>query len=308
MGQLDILVDEYITFLGKERGLSPHTIRAYRVDLGHFCRYLEKAGMGDVEGLKAVDHRFLRRYLSFLETSGYGRSSMGRKASAIKGFLRFGLERGWIHANPGAVLSPPRKPRRLPRVLKPEEIEAALERAVELDRRTFLRDMALVELLYACGLRVGELVKLDLGDVDFERQEIRVLGKGGKERVLPVHGRALGMLQAYLKAERPMLLVGSPEQCREGRDPLFVNLRGRRMSERGVRRVIYRLFRNLEGDRRVSPHTLRHSFATHLLQGGADLRVVQELLGHVDMNTTQIYTHLSKGQLKEVYRHTHPRA
>lgn len=308
MGELDILVDEYITFLGKERGLSSHTLRSYSVDLRHFCRYLEKAGRGDVEGLKAVDHRFLRRYLSYLETSGYGRASIGRKASAVKGFLRFGSERGWIAGNPGAILSPPRKPRRLPRVLKPEDIEAAMVRAADESRETFLRDVAMVELLYGCGLRVGELVKLDLGDVDFQRQEIRVLGKGGKERVLPVHGRAMSALKVYMEEERPELLRRASVTTEETGEPLFVNLRGRRMSERAVRRVIYRVFGVREGGKKVSPHTLRHSFATHLLQGGADLRVVQELLGHVDMNTTQIYTHLSKGQLKEVYRHTHPRA
>lgn len=307
MGELDILVDEYLAFLGKERGLSPHTIRSYRVDLRDFCRYLEKAGMESLEKLSSLDHRLLRRYLSYLEVSGYHRSSIGRKASAIKGFLRFGFDRGWMPENPGALLAPPRKPRKLPRVLKPEEIEAAMEREASSNRRTLRRDIALVELLYACGIRVGELVGLDLGDVDFERREIRVLGKGGKERILPVHSRALDALKEYLATERPALMKESDGSA-EDEKPLFVGVRGRRMSERGVRRVIYRFFRGLEGGKRVSPHTIRHSFATHLLQGGADLRVVQELLGHVDMNATQIYTHLSKGQLKEVYRQTHPRA
>ncbi len=305
--ELDFLVDEYLAFLGKERGFSSHTIRSYRADLRHFCRYLEKAGIRNLDEMRSIDHRLLRRYLSYLEVSGYHRSSVARKASAVKGFLGFGRDRGWFPENPGVILALPRKPQRLPRVLKPEEIEVAMEREAWSNRKTLLRDLALVELLYGCGLRVGELVGLDLGDVDFERQEIRVLGKGGKERVLPVHRRALGMLRAYLEVERPMFLRGSSAVGGD-EEPLFVNVKGKRISDRAVRRVIYRIFRCLEGGKRVSPHVLRHSFATHLLQGGADLRVVQELLGHVDMNATQIYTHLNKGQLKEVYRHTHPRA
>jgi site-specific recombinase XerD len=238
---------------------------------------------------------------------GYARTTVARRSSAVKGLFRFLLDRGDIDADPCAALSPPRRERRLPRVLHLNEIDAAEKRQNLHIYRTSLRDMALVELLYATGMRVGELAKLDLSDLDLERGEVRVLGKGRKERVIPVHDAASQLLRAYLEKERPQLagnaIGGETEEV-----PLFLSVRGGRLSDRGVRRVVERFFRSLEGGKRISPHTLRHTFATHLLQGGADLRTVQELLGHVDLSTTQIYTHLSKGRLKDVFFQTHPRA
>jgi integrase/recombinase XerC len=191
--------------------------------------------------------------------------------------------------------------------LRVEEIDAAESMQGLHIYRTSLRDMALVELLYATGMRVGELAGLDMQDIDLKRGEVRVLGKGRKERVLPVHDAARQLLATYIEKERPTLAANASEEERLG-DPLFLSVKGGRLSDRGVRRVVERFFRGLEGGKRISPHTLRHTFATHMLQGGADLRTIQELLGHVDLSTTQIYTHLSKGQLKEVFFRTHPRA
>ncbi len=297
-------MEDYLRFLSAERNVSPETLRAYREDLRVFEEFCGRAG---VEDAAEVDHRLLRRYLANLQTRGYARSTVARRASSVKGFFRFLAARGYLKEDPALALSPPKRERRLPRALRLEEIEAAEEKHNLHVYSTSLRDMAIVELLYATGMRVGELTHLDLEDLDTQRGEVRVLGKGRKERVIPVHDAALQLVRKYLEKERPVLAANSPSG--EGEEKaLFVGVRGGRLSDRGVRRVVERFFQALDGGRRVSPHTLRHSFATHLLHGGADLRTVQELLGHVDLSTTQIYTHLDKGQLKEVFFRTHPRA
>jgi integrase/recombinase XerC len=297
-------VAEYLRFLRVERNISPETLRAYENDLSGFVEFCSRSGVTEA-GL--VDHMLLRRYLSNLQTRGYAKSTLARRSSAIRGFFRFLVQRGYLESDPAAALSPPHKERRLPRVLRLEEIDAAEEMQNLHVYRTSIRDMAIVELLYATGMRVAELAGLDMDDVDIERGEVRVLGKGRKERLIPMHEAAQQLLANYIRKERPILQANAAEGETEG-NPLFLSVKGGRLSDRGVRRVIERFFRGLEGGKRISPHTLRHTFATHLLQGGADLRTVQELLGHVDLSTTQIYTHLSKGQLKEVFFHTHPRA
>lgn len=294
----------YLRYLESERNLSPNTLRSYGKDLQLFREFCSRAG---VQGIDEVDHRLLRRYLSHAQTMGYARSTVARRSSAVKGFFVFLAERGYIENDPSSALSLPRREGRLPRVLHLEEIDAAEKRQKLHIYRTSLRDMAVVELLYATGMRVGELAALDVSDIDLRRGEVKVIGKGRKERVIPVHETALQLVRAYLDKERPHLAANADGSETEG-DPLFLSVRGRRLSDRGVRRVVGRFFRCLEGGKRISPHTLRHTFATHLLQGGADLRTVQELLGHVDLSTTQIYTHLSKGRLKEVFFQTHPRA
>ena len=295
------LVEEYLGFLSTERNLSPETLRAYREDLRVLEEFCERAG---VKEPREIDHRLLRRYLANLQTRGYARSTVARRSSSVKGFFRFLALRGYLLEDPAMALSPPKGERRLPRVLRLEEIDAAEEKHGLRVYSTSLRDLAIVEMLYATGMRVGELSGLDLEDLDMRRGEVRVLGKGRKERVIPVHDTALQLVGKYLEKERPILAANAPA----GERALFLNVRGGRLSDRGIRRVVERFFRALEGGRRVSPHTLRHSFATHLLHGGADLRTVQELLGHVDLSTTQIYTHLDKGILKEVFFRTHPRA
>ncbi len=294
---------EYLRSLEVERNVSPETLRAYRGDLLIFEEFCSRAGITQPDD---IDHRLLRRYLANLQTRGYSRSTVARRSSAVRGYFRFLVQRGYLEKDPASALSPPRRDRRLPRVLRPEEIDEAEARQGLHIYRTSLRDMALVELLYATGMRVGELAALDVEDIDFKRGEVRVLGKGRKERVIPMHDAALQLLAGYIDKERPVLASNTTGS--EIGDPVFLSVKGGRLSDRGIRRVVDRFFRGLEGGKRISPHTLRHTFATHMLQGGADLRTVQELLGHVDLSTTQIYTHLSKGQLKEVFFRTHPRA
>ena len=297
-------MEEYLSYLEAERNMSPETLRAYRGDLGIFMEFCSRAGVSDAG---EVNHRLLRRYLANLQTRGYSRSTVARRSSAVRGYFRFLVQRGYLESDPTTAMSPPRRGRKLPRVLRLEEIDDAQARQGLHIYRTSLRDMAIVELLYATGMRVGELAGLDQEDIDIKRGEVRVLGKGRKERVIPLHDAALQLVANYIDKERPTLAANAGKGETEG-DPLFLNMRGNRLSDRGVRRVVERFFRGLEGGKRISPHTLRHTFATHMLQGGADLRAVQELLGHVDLSTTQIYTHLSKGQLKEVFFRTHPRA
>lgn len=296
--------EDFLRFLETERNLSPETLRAYRGDLALFLDFCERAG---VEGPEAVSHRFIRRYLAYLQSRGYARSTVARRAAAVRGLFRYMVRTGRLEVDPTLSLTLPRRERRLPRVLSLREVESAAARHSLHIYRTSLRDMALVELLYATGMRVGELAALNLGDIDLKRGEVRVLGKGRKERVIPVHRVAVEMIEAYLTKERHRLAANTGMAGGKA-EPLFLSVRGGRLSDRGVRRVVERFYRGLEGGKRVSPHTLRHTFATHMLQGGADLRSVQELLGHVDLSTTQIYTHLSKGRVKEVFFQAHPRA
>jgi integrase/recombinase XerC len=309
-------LEDYLDFIDGERNLSPHTQRGYRQDLEQFQEFLRRAG---VEDLGAVDYRFLRSYLAHLHTRGFSRASIARKTSTLRNFFAFQFERGRLPSNPAAILASPKLQRKLPRVVSVQDIDRSEQRGSISIYRTSLRDLAMVEMLYGSGIRVGELVGLDLGDVDFERREIRVFGKGSKERIVPVNEVALELLQTYLEKERPLLLDTGKRKLSvvdgngrdNGDDPLralFINVRGMRVSDRGARRAVERFFAAIGEGKHVTPHTLRHTFATHLLEGGADLRSVQELLGHVDLSTTQIYTHLSKAQLKSVYFRTHPRA
>lgn len=296
--------EDFLRFLETERNLSPETLRAYRGDLALFLDFCERAG---VEGPEAVSHRLIRRYLANLQSRGYARSTVARRAAAVRGLFRYLVRTGRLEVDPTLSLTLPRRERRLPKVLSLREVESAAARHSLHIYRTSLRDMALVELLYATGMRVGELAALNLGDIDLKRGEVRVLGKGRKERVIPVHRVAVEMIEAYLTKERHRLAANTGMVGGKA-EPLFLSVRGGRLSDRGVRRVVERFYRGLEGGKRVSPHTLRHTFATHMLQGGADLRSVQELLGHVDLSTTQIYTHLNKGRVKEVFFQAHPRA
>lgn len=297
-------MEGYLRHLRAERRLSPQTVRAYRADLELFLDFCRRSG---VEDPSLVDHRLLRRYLAHLQTRGYARATIARRTAAVRSFFRYMVRVGRLRHDPSLALTPPRRERRLPRVLSLGEIEEAEKRHGLHVYRTSLRDLALVELLYATGMRVSELAGLEVRDLDMRRGEVKVLGKGRKERVIPVHQAALQLLRAYMERERPILAANRGEGETAG-DPLFLSVRGGRLSDRGVRRVVERFFRNLEGGKRVSPHTLRHTFATHLLQGGADLRSVQELLGHVDLSTTQIYTQLSRKKLKEAFFQAHPRA
>ncbi|CAN5753934.1 tyrosine recombinase XerC [soil metagenome] len=290
-------------FLGAaraERDLSPHTLAAYRSDLGQFAAW---AGRSRVEELDGVDRRLLRRYVAYLGQRGYARRSIARKVSALRALLAWAVRRDLITANPAAGLSVPKLDRPLPKVLKAAQA-ASLCSLPPDDDPVGLRDRAVLELLYGCGLRVSELCGLDLGDVDLTSATVTVLGKGRKERRLPLGRAAAGAVREYLDEARGALVSRSPAP--EAPTALFINARGRRMGPRSVRSARSRYVRS-DGPP-ASPHTLRHSFATHMLDNGADLRAVQELLGHSSLATTQIYTHVSSERLRTAYEQSHPRA
>jgi integrase/recombinase XerC len=281
-------------------GQSPATVRAYAADVEAFTQWASRAGVEDAAG---VERMLLRRYLAYLTTRRYARATIARKASALRRYFAWQARRGALAEDPARRLRAPAGGSRLPRVLDRGELEVLLDVAAgaeetPLEQAQRLRDDATLELLYGAGLRVAELCGLDVGDLDLRGRTVTVFGKGAKERRVPVHDRAAGALARWLTEGRQRLV--GPETP-DG--AAFLNRRGHRLGPRDVRRIL---------DRRAGspthPHALRHSFATHLLDGGADLRVVQELLGHASLQTTQVYTHVSKERLLSVYGSTHPRA
>ena len=292
------LIDEFLRHLSLERRLSPHTVEAYSADLGGLVTFLARAR----ETVGTADHPLLRRWLAHLGTRGYARSTIARKAAAARSFYRFLARRGLVRRNPASLLSSPKVAALLPSVLKTGEAEILVEAPSEDDPWS-LRDRAVLELLYGSGLRVSELCGVDLGDVDLDHGRVRVLGKGGREREVPVGDAAVESLRSYLRRGRDRI---APQE--EPVAAVFFNRRGKRMSARNVRAVVEKYRRAVLMGRRASPHTLRHSFATHLMEGGADIRAVQELLGHASLTNTQRYTHVSRGRLFGAYRNSHPRA
>jgi integrase/recombinase XerC len=284
-----------------ERDLSPHTIDAYSADLSQFGEW---ASRSSVTAIRAVDRRLLRSYVAWLASRGYARRTVARKTSAVRSLLEWALLHNLVEVNQARDLPTPKLGRVLPRVLKVAEAAELCELPPE-DDPAGARDRAAFELLYGSGLRVAELCGLDLDDIDLAGGRLRVTGKGRKERIVPIGAPAARALRTYLGEGRSRLL----ERASQPPDPaaVFLNLRGARLKPRSVRAALDRYLR-AEGRRRVAPHALRHSFATHLLDGGADLRVVQELLGHESLATTQIYTHISTERLRAVYDQSHPRA
>jgi integrase/recombinase XerC len=306
------LVGEFVTHLQHNLKASPQTVRCYRADLREFESFL-KTGLlprGPVSWT-SLDHHAVREYLSFLHDRGVSRATVARKLASLRSFFRHLVRQERMAANPAAQVATPKLERRLPRALSEAEIESLLDNAfgaAPLD----LRDRAILEMLYASGVRVAELVGADLGDVDVSGAAgdgiLRVLGKGRKERLVPIGSKAVRALLAWLKA-RPGLLPDAERTGRgggEARDAAFLNSRGGRLTDRSVRRILNARLRAAAVRQRVSPHTLRHSFATHMLNAGADLRSIQELLGHASLSTTQRYTAVSTKRLLEVYDRAHP--
>jgi integrase/recombinase XerC len=269
-------------------------LRGYAADLAEFSQFLRSAKVASVT---AADARALRAYLAWLHGRGLAKSSIARKLAAVRSCFRVLARREYVETNPARQVASPRLPRRLPSFLPKDESKELLDAPVE-DSAAGRRDHALLELLYASGLRVAECCGLDLEDLDRRHGTVRVLGTGGKERVVPVGEAALAALDAYLGPERPGARSG----------PIFRNPRGGRLSTRSARNIVRRRAREAGIARRVTPHTLRHTFATHLLGEGADLRLIQELLGHSRLSTTQRYTHVSPEHLMKVYDAAHPRA
>ena len=293
---MDAELNQFYQHLGVERGLAPLTLSAYARDLQDFWEFLEARGR---EQWGAVTLGDLKDYLAALEARGLAARSRARKLSALRQFFRFLEREEAVAANPAELLDSPRLPRRLPKVLGEPEVEALLA-APNPATPAGQRDGALLEVLYATGLRVSELVGLTLKQLDLRRGVVRPLGKGSKERVVPMVAPAVEKLQLYLSQGRPRLLQGRQSPY------VFLNRRGGKLSRQGFWKILKNYAREL-GVRDLSPHTLRHSFATHLLSRGANLRVLQLLLGHADLATTQIYTHLDAARLKEIHRKAHPR-
>jgi integrase/recombinase XerC len=296
------LLGDYERHLGAERGLSAHTVRAY---LGDVRSLLDHAARMGCTGPEAIDLRTLRSWLAKQQTTGHSRTTLARRATAARVFCAWLVRTGRAPVDAGAALGSPKAHRTLPPVLRPDEVEsliAAATAAAEDGTAVGMRDVAVLEMLYATGARVGELVGLDLDDVDYERRVVRVLGKGRKERMVPFGGPAVRALDRWVVRGRPQLLTESSGPA------LFLGARGGRLDQRAVRTLVHRRLADVPGAPDLGPHGLRHSTATHLLEGGADLRSVQELLGHASLATTQIYTHVSSDRLRKAYRQAHPRA
>jgi integrase/recombinase XerC len=283
---------EFLRYLDLQRGASRHTLRGYATDLAEFRAFLSREGLGN---LVDADARTIRAWLAWLHDRKLAKSSIARKLATVRSCFRYLARLGLVEFNAARQVRSPKLPKRLPSFLPKDESKGLLDAEAERSEAG-LRDHALLELLYATGLRVAECCGLDLDDVDRRRGAVRVMGKGGKERVVPVGDAALGALDAWLSVRG------------EESGALFTNSRGGRLGTRSVHRIVKRRARAAGIDRRVTPHTLRHTFATHMLGEGADLRLIQELLGHSRLTTTQRYTHVSPEHLMKVYDSAHPRA
>ena len=291
-------VAAFAAHVSGDRGRSPNTVAAYRRDTTDFANFCVASGVAHPDG---VDLAQLRRYLAHLAERGYARSTAARRASCLRGFFAFLARRGYVHADPALLLATPKQGRTLPRVLRVDQVVALL-RAPDTSTPVGLRDRVLLELLYATGARVSEACDLDLAAVDLDDGLVRLHGKGDKTRVVPLGEPAADALRAYLGGGRPVLARAAPAAT----NALLLNTRGRRLGPRDARTAVTNAARRA-GLGHVTPHTLRHTYATHLLEGGADMRSVQELLGHASLATTQRYTHLSRGRLVEIYQQAHPR-
>lgn len=293
----------FLKYLESERNLSAHTIRAYLGDLDSFFEHLEKLDVTDFSKLELSQ---IRSWLANQQVKGGARTTLSRRAVSIRLFTKWATKKGYLAKDVGATLATPKGARTLPDVLNVADAGLAMDalatRVAEEDGPLSKRDCAMVEVLYASGARVSELCGLDLQDIDYERNTIRVIGKGNKERTIPLGNPAMRALDAWLKEGRPSLAGEKSDRA------VFLGARGKRIDQRTVRTVVYQALEALEGAVKLGPHALRHSAATHLLEGGADLRTVQEILGHASLATTQIYTHVSTERLQKAFKQAHPRA
>jgi integrase/recombinase XerC len=302
--RLAAALEAFRRHLAAERGLSGHTVRAYLGDVRSLLEHAAQAGVTSPDGL---DIAVLRGWLAGQHASGRARATLARRAASARTFTAFGHARGWLAADPGPLLGTPKLRRKLPEVIRQDQMAAVLGalEGVEPDPRDqalIMRDTAIMELLYATGIRVSELCGLDLGDLDYGRRTVRVLGKGGKERTVPVGLPAERATARWARDGRPALVTPGSAAA------LFLGARGRRLDPRTARRVVHARLAGVPAVPDTGPHGLRHAAATHLLEGGADLRSVQEILGHASLATTQIYTHVSVERLTTAFRQAHPRA
>lgn len=289
---------EFQGYLQIEKNASPHTIKNYMKDIQVFFSFMQST-----EGLSLaeIDYLDVRQFLAFLNQQQYSRKTISRKLSSLRSFFRFLVRENHLEKNPFLMVSTPKSEKRLPEFMYPEEVLELLQ-LPDLNKNLGIRDRAILEVFYASGMRVSELVALNLESIDLDTGTALVFGKGAKERYVPLGRYSIEALQNYLQKARPKFILNRQEKA------LFLNKNGGRLSDRSIRRMVDKYVQHLSFQKQISPHTIRHTFATHLLNAGADLRSVQELLGHVNISTTQIYTHVTKERLQHIYNHTHPRA
>lgn len=303
-------IDEFLIYLEVQKNSSLRTIEEYQKDIFHGLTFFSNYLNVKEESIKPgdINHRLLRSYLANLQISGMARSTIARKLAAWRSFYNFLSKEEFIKTNPLTAVSTPKVQKRLPKFFYLDEITLLME--TPDNTPLGMRDKALLETLYACGLRVSELVSLDKEDIDVWGGYVKVMGKGSRERVVPLGSCAIDALRKYLDLGYPLLLKKKKalDDTMDYNEALFLNYKGERLGVRGVRKIVDKYVQLLSRNIDASPHTIRHSFATHLLDRGADLRAVQELLGHVRLSTTQIYTHVTKEKLKQVYEKAHPRA
>jgi integrase/recombinase XerC len=302
---MDSYLDAFLQYLSAAKGASEHTLKAYAEDISQFIAFSVEEG---AESPAQVDTKLVRKYLSVLQNRQLAKTSRARKVAALRSFFHFLARQGVVSQSPVLGVRSPRLDKRLPKFLRTEEVEALLSAPFTHSEDADLaqRDVALLELLYASGMRAGELVKMNVQDIDFAQGIARVIGKGDKERVALLGNKAKDALLAYIANGRENLVKRN--KARTTDSALFVNRSGRRLSDRGVRKLFDKYCSLASSSLKITPHVLRHTFATHMLSNGADLRFVQELLGHSSVATTQIYTHVTPERLKEVYNKAHPRA
>jgi len=291
------LVDAFLTHLSAERGLSPHTIRAYAGDLRSYLDWTDRAGIDPLH----PRHRQLRLYLGEMDRAKYSRRTIARRLAALRTFFTWLMAKGAVESDPTTVLATPKLPSHLPTLVSQEVLRALLD-GPDASTSEGIRDSAILELLYAAGLRVSEVAGLTVDRVDLAQGQVVVLGKGSKQRVVPIYPLAVTKMRRWLLSGRPAFAN------RRSGSAFFISTRGASLSADAVRRIFHRWLTATEAAHGLSPHALRHTFATHMLENDADLRTVQELLGHVALSTTQIYTHVSAKRLQEVHRNAHPRA
>ena len=295
---MNIFLKEYLSYLELEKNLSKNTVASYKNDLSSFLRFLAELKIDDPS---KIESRILLDFFSNLEKAGLTSSSAARYFSSLKGFLNYLFSNNYIKSNPIEKVNPPKLGKSLPGVLSFPEIDKILSMPDTSDTLG-IRDKSILEVFYACGLRISELISLKLSDLFLSEDMIRVIGKGSKERIVPIGSSAIEWIQVYLTKSRPLL-----QKKMKSENYLFLNSRGTKLSRMGVWKLVDKYVKQAGIEKPAHPHTFRHSFATHLIEGGADLRAVQEMLGHADISTTQIYTHIDREFIKQVHKQFHPR-